>query len=100
MLRRPRLSRRLASSPLKLNLPGNDVSCRDRNTQVRVDQKVGFRPDLGEVADRKRPLLSWANCPENGGVFQYQIKSEIDDHARLVRENSSPICEPRRSRGL
>jgi hypothetical protein len=25
--------------------------------------------------------------PEAAGVFQYQVKSEIDGHARVVREN-------------
>ena len=24
--------------------------------------------------------------PETGGMFQYQIKSEIDGHVRMVRE--------------
>jgi hypothetical protein len=31
--------------------------------------------------------LSSANCPKSDGVPQYEIKSEMDGHARVARKN-------------
>ena len=49
-------------------------------------QKVAFHPELGQVANRGEVFIVVRQLPETGGMFQYQIKSEIDGHARMVRE--------------
>ena len=51
-----------------------------------VGQKVAFRPELGQLANRGEAFIVMRQMPESGGMFQYQIKSEIDGHARVVRE--------------
>ena len=51
-----------------------------------VDQKVRFRPEIGQVATRGEIFVVVRQLPESGGEFQYQIKSEMDGHARVVRE--------------
>ena len=51
-----------------------------------VGQKVAFRPDSGQSANRGEVFTVIRQLPETGGMFQYQIKSEIDGHARAVRE--------------
>ena len=52
-----------------------------------VGQKVAFRPDLGQLANRGEVFVVVRQLPESEGVFQYQIKSEEDGHARVVRES-------------
>ena len=53
-----------------------------------VGQKVRFIPDTpGQVANRGEIFVVARQLPETGGVFQYQIKSEEDGHARVVRES-------------
>ena len=52
-----------------------------------VGQKVRFSPDMGQVADRGETFKVVRQLPEVGGVCQYQIQSDIDGHARVVREN-------------
>jgi hypothetical protein len=51
-----------------------------------IGQKVAFRPQDGQLFNRREVFLVVRQLPETGGVFQYQIKSEIDGHARVVRE--------------
>lgn len=51
-----------------------------------VGQKVAFRPDVGQSANRGEVFTVVRQLPETGGMFQYQIKSEIDGHVRVVRE--------------
>ena len=52
-----------------------------------VGQKVRFSPDMGQSARRDESFVVIRQLPEAGGVLQYQIKSEIDDHSRVVRES-------------
>jgi len=51
-----------------------------------VGQKVAFRPEGGQLANRREVFIVVRQLPVTGGMFQYQIKSEIDGHARVVRE--------------
>ncbi len=51
-----------------------------------VGQKVAFRPEEGQLANRREVFIVVRQLPETGGMFQYQIQSEIDGHARAVRE--------------
>jgi len=52
-----------------------------------VGQKVAFRPDLGQDAKPSDVFIVERLLPEAAGLLQYQIKSETDGHARVVREN-------------
>ena len=52
-----------------------------------IGQKVRFSPDMGQIAGRGETFIVVRQLPEAAGVFQYQVKSEIDGHARVVREN-------------
>jgi hypothetical protein len=52
-----------------------------------VGQKVGVSPDRGQIAHREESFVVIRQLPEAGGVLQYQIKSEIDGHSRVVRES-------------
>ena len=52
-----------------------------------VGQKVRFTPEMGQVANRGETFVIVRQLPEASGVFQYQIKSEMDDHGRVVRES-------------
>jgi hypothetical protein len=52
-----------------------------------VGQKVRFTPEMGQVASRGETFVVVRQLPEAGGTFQYQIKSELDGHARVVREH-------------
>ena len=52
-----------------------------------VGQKVRFSPDMGQLGNRGEDFVVLRHLPETGGVLQYQIKSEIDGHLRVVREN-------------
>ena len=51
-----------------------------------VGQKVAFRPEGGQLANRREVFIVVRQLPVTGGMFQYQIKSEIDGHVRVVRE--------------
>jgi hypothetical protein len=51
-----------------------------------VGQKVAFRPEDGQLVNRREVFIVVRQLPETGGMFQYQIKSEIDGHVRVVRE--------------
>jgi hypothetical protein len=52
-----------------------------------VGQKVRFTPEMGQVANRGEIFVVARQMPETGGVFQYEIKSQSDGHARVVRES-------------
>ena len=51
-----------------------------------IGQKVAFQPEYGQSANRRGVFIVVRQLPETGGMFQYQIKSEIDGHVRMVRE--------------
>ena len=51
-----------------------------------LGQKVAFQPEFGQVANRGEVYTAIRQLPEADGVFQYQIKSEIDGHVRVVQE--------------
>jgi hypothetical protein len=50
-------------------------------------QKVRFSPEMSQAANRGEIFVVVRPLPETGGVFQYEIKSETDGHARVVRES-------------
>jgi hypothetical protein len=52
-----------------------------------VGQKVAFRPDLGQDAKPGAVFVVVRQLPEAAGLLQYEIKSERDGHARVVRES-------------
>ena len=52
-----------------------------------VGQKVRFSPDMGQIAGRGEIFIVVRQLPEAGGALQYQIKSDLDGHERVVREN-------------
>jgi hypothetical protein len=52
-----------------------------------VGQKVRFTPELGQTFQRGETFIVVRLLPETGGVLQYQIRSEMDGHARVVRED-------------
>ena len=51
-----------------------------------VGQKVAFRPEGAQLVNRREVFIVARQLPETSGMFQYQIKSEIDGHVRVVRE--------------
>ena len=51
-----------------------------------VGQKIAFRPEEGQLANRREVFIVVRQLPETGGMFQYQIKSEMDGHVRVVPE--------------
>ena len=55
--------------------------------KFKVGQKVRFTPEMGQLARRGATFVVVRQLPEAGDVRQYQIKSDIDGHARVVREN-------------
>ena len=52
-----------------------------------VGQKVCFTSEMGQFANRSETFVVVRQLPEASGAFQYQIRSEMDGHARVVREN-------------
>lgn len=52
-----------------------------------VGQKVRFTPEMGQHSNRGETFVVVRQLPEAGGVFQYSINSEMDGHARVVREH-------------
>ena len=51
-----------------------------------LGQKVAFQPEFGQIANRGEVFTVIRQMPEADGVFQYQIKSKMDGHARVVPE--------------
>ena len=56
-----------------------------------IGQKVVFQPELGQVANRGEVFIVIRQPRESDGAFQYQIKSEMDAHVRMVRERQLAI---------
>ena len=54
-----------------------------------VGQTLRFSPSLGEDSRRKGRYKVVRQVPETGGIFQYRIKSEMDGHERVVREDQT-----------
>ena len=52
-----------------------------------VGQKVAFHPEVGQLFNRGEVFIVARQLPEADGMFQYQIKSEMDGHARVVPES-------------
>ena len=52
-----------------------------------VGQALHFSPGLG--GDGKGRYKVVRQLPETGGIFQYRIKSEMDGHERVVREDQT-----------
>jgi hypothetical protein len=52
-----------------------------------LGQKVRFSPDMGQSANRGENFVVVRQLPEAAGVRQYQIKSEVDGHLRVSRED-------------
>ena len=53
-----------------------------------VGQTVRFSPDRDQEPATKGGLFKIVRLlPEAGGVPQYRVKSEIDGHERVVRED-------------
>ncbi len=53
-----------------------------------VGQVVRFTPDQAvrdQVSQRQFKIVRL--LPETGSVFQYRVKSQLDGHERVVREN-------------
>ena len=66
----------LCSAGRHVNMPAHKFA---------VGQKVPFSPDMGQ--DGRGSFTVVRLLPEAAGVFQYQVQSEIDCDARVVREN-------------
>jgi hypothetical protein len=58
-----------------------------------VGQKVAFRPDLGQLANRGEVFIVMRQMPEAAGLLQYQMKSELDGHAGWSGKARSATCE-------
>lgn len=52
-----------------------------------VGQALQFSPSLGEDSRRKGRYKVVRQLPETANMLQYRIKSEIDGHERVVRED-------------
>ena|SRR6266446_1832165 len=54
-----------------------------------VGQALHFSPGLGGDNKGKGRYKVVRQLPETGGIFQYRIKSEVDGHERVVREDQT-----------
>jgi hypothetical protein len=52
-----------------------------------IGQALQFSPGLAEDRRRKGRYKVVRQLPETGNMLQYRIKSEIDGHERIVRED-------------
>ncbi len=52
-----------------------------------VGQALHFSPGLGGSSKGKGRYKVVRQPPETGSIFQYRIKSEMDGHERVVRED-------------
>jgi hypothetical protein len=64
----------------------SDSSSSAATHKFAVGQKVRFSPVMSQAANPGELFVVVRQLPESGGVFQYEIKSEIDGHSRVVRE--------------
>ena len=63
-----------------------------------LGQKVTFRPEYGQSANRREVFTVIRQLPESDGVLQYQIKSDRDGHLRMVPERQVADYRPGPSR--
>ena len=54
-----------------------------------VGQALHFSPGPGGDRNGKGRYKVVRQLPEAGGIFQYRIKSEVDGHERVVREDQT-----------
>ena len=54
-----------------------------------VGQSLHFSPGIGGDSKGKGRYKVVRQLPETGGIFQYRIKSEMDGHERVVREDQT-----------
>ncbi len=54
-----------------------------------VGQALHFSLGLGGDSKGKGRYKVVRQLPETGGIFQYRIKSEVDGHERVVREDQT-----------
>ena len=52
-----------------------------------VGHTVRFSPDRGQEHEKGEFFKIVRLLPEAGGVLQYRVRSEIDNHERVVRED-------------
>ena len=52
-----------------------------------IGQAVGFSPDRGQEHAERGLFKIVRLLPEAGDALQYRVKSEIDGHERVVRED-------------
>ncbi len=52
-----------------------------------VGQTVRFSPDLGQGSTRAGSFKIVRLLPEAASVLQYRVKSQLDGHERVVRED-------------
>ncbi len=65
--------------------------------KFHLGQPVEFNPPRGIYAPRG-PYVVTAKLPERDGVFEYRIRSAVESHERLARENELSVViieEPR-----
>jgi len=67
---------------------GTPLAGADMATHIfAVGQTLHFSPGLGGDSKRQGRYMVVRQVPETGGIFQYRIKSEMDGHERVVRED-------------
>jgi hypothetical protein len=54
-----------------------------------VGQTLHFSPGLGGDSKSRGRYKVVRQLPETGGMLQYRIKSEMDGHERVVREDQA-----------
>lgn len=52
-----------------------------------VGQSIRFTPDRHQLAPTQSRFKIVQLLPEAGSVFQYRVKSQLDGHERVVRED-------------
>ena len=67
--------------------PIHDVISSMPAHKFSLGQKVRFSPDMGQLANRGEDFIVVRQLPESAGVRQYQIKSQVDGHLRVSRED-------------
>jgi hypothetical protein len=67
--------------------PGRAREQRWQHTSSFSARRFAFQPEFGQVANRGEVFTVIRQLPEADGGFQYQIKSEIDGHVRVVPES-------------
>ena len=52
-----------------------------------VGQTVRFAPDRRQLSSARGEFKIVRLLPEEASVFQYRVKSKVDGHERIVRED-------------